>query len=117
MAAFDTSTAYALDYTKHRNILVADYYAPASDAVAVGGLRVKLRQITRPDYTRAAVGLELTPKSREAWIWNPSGEDFNVRPDGLLRLDDGSGWIIRNAVQVEEFGRWEAVVEAERTNG
>lgn len=117
MAEFDTATAYAATWDRYRNVLTADYLPPGSDVVAVRGVKVVLDHISRRDYQRAATGLELTGDSRPARIWNPTDEDLSLSPDGLLLVDDSDqAWLIRGSVYHENYGRWEATVEARRVD-
>lgn len=115
MTAFDPATAYTNDAQWHDFTEKAAYTPPDSSEVTVQSLDVKRGDLSDSDYRRAATGLQITSRSAGFVVWNDTDDTFEPLPDGLLRLDDNSGWIIRNAVR-DRFGRWVLACEQERTD-
>jgi|GEM_PF-5895900 len=121
---FNPRTAYANDYQYFDLTETADYHPDnqgleANDdayRATIPGIKVReITDITKSDYIAVTLGLELTNESKVFVCWNPTGFDFDPRPNDVIESteeesESPGSWLIKNAIK-SPFSHWVVAVD------
>lgn len=115
MASFNPSTAYLNDWQHYDFIEDAELEpAPHSNGVRAAGLKVRRDDLASDDFAGIGTTTAINERSTGFVVWETT-DAFDATPNGLLRLEDGSGFIIKGSRR-SRFGPWVVIADEERVD-